>query len=219
MKSKLELWKLVQRQFEEDLRNEFSDNIAICDSVSMLEVQNDITEDEMDILHDELEEYGIAIGIHKGLFWDKNDIESRREFIKEKIKYYESNILGNVFKEIDEAFEFLGSAGSKYEKTISDFESAFAKAFPKRYRKEKEFMKKIDDLTAEYCEEFFDVNIFCHDCPLVGSHCEGSNCGTQMGAYFSNLSRSEFSRKLFEVFGGRFYSFSRRIKNELLNVN
>lgn len=114
------------------------------------------------------------------------------------------------------SFEGLGNSAKEATKSIQDLEQAFAKAFPERYQKALRFKKKIDDLITEYCEELFDANIFCYDCPIVGTHCEGSNCGNQMDGYFSNLSRSEFSKKLFEVFGGKFYSFSRRVKNELL---
>lgn len=113
-------------------------------------------------------------------------------------------------------FEGMGNAAKQATKSIQDFEQAFAKAFPERYQKALRFKKKVDDLTTEYCEELFDANIFCHDCPIVGTHCEGSNCGSQMEGYFSMLSKSDLQKKLFEVFGDRYYSFSRRLKNELL---
>lgn len=122
----------------------------------------------------------------------------------------------NAFDILNESFDILGNEVKHSVKSINDFEIAFAKAFPKRYQKASRFRKKVADLNTEYCEELFDANIFCYDCPIAGTHCEGSNCGNQMDRYFSNLSRSEFSKKLFEVFGGKFYSFSRRVKNELL---
>jgi hypothetical protein len=82
--------------------------------------------------------------------------------------------------------------------------------------KARKFKRKVDDLTTECCKELFDANVFCNDCPIAGTHCEGSNCGDQMGNYFSSLSKADLQKKLFEVFGDRFYSFSRRLKNELL---
>lgn len=122
----------------------------------------------------------------------------------------------NAFGVLNDSFDILGNEVRKSVKTINDFELAFAKAFPERYQKAAKFRKKVADINTEFCEELFDANIFCHDCPIVGTHCEGSNCGNQMDRYFGDLTRDEFSRKFFKVFGKKFYSFSRRLKNELL---
>ena len=86
MKNKKELWEIVKIEFEKDLKGD--EDTFICDIILMSE-PDFINEEEMNFLLNEMSEYAEENGMEVGRpFWNCNDIDSRRNFINEKIKKY-----------------------------------------------------------------------------------------------------------------------------------
>lgn len=113
------------------------------------------------------------------------------------------------------AFYELQEATKKAKISFDGFENAISKAFPKQAKKEKSIKDKISDLNVEICEVLFEEGLICNGCNLEGTHCEGSNCGSQMDDFFSYRTKDEIQKICFKAIGDKFYNLSRKIKNEL----
>ena len=113
------------------------------------------------------------------------------------------------------AFYELQEATKKVKISFDGFENAISKAFPKQAKKEKSIKDKISDLNVEICDFLFEEGLICKGCDLAGTHCEGSNCGTQMDDFFSYRTKDEIQKICFKAIGDKFYNQSLRIKNEL----
>ncbi|WP_428067371.1 hypothetical protein [Chryseobacterium gambrini] len=89
MKSKRQLWEIIKVEFENDILLNEEDQHFICDVILQSEPEL-ITEEEMYGLLDEMKEYADEKGLRSGgPFWEIDDLESRFDFINEKIKYHE----------------------------------------------------------------------------------------------------------------------------------
>ena len=114
------------------------------------------------------------------------------------------------------ALEDLQEATKKAEISANEFRLQYEKIFPKRSLKEARFKKKVEELEIYFVENLYDEGTICGGCWEKRNTCEGSNCGNRMDEYFGDIKRDELSRKYFELYGDKFYNFSRRLKNELL---
>ena len=113
------------------------------------------------------------------------------------------------------AFYELQEATKKAKISFDGFETAISKVFPKQAKKEKSIKDKISELNVEICEVLFEEGLICNGCNLEGTHCEGSNCGSQMDDFFSYRTKDEIQKICFKAIGDKFYNLSRKIKNEL----
>ena len=95
------------------------------------------------------------------------------------------------------------------------FGEAIKNTNQKRFLKHAKIEKKISDLHTEIGEFLFDEGLICEGCSLHPNNCEGSNCGTQMDAFFSSKTKNEIQKIYFKAIGDKFYNQSLRIKNEL----
>lgn len=118
-------------------------------------------------------------------------------------------------RKVIKAFEDLEEAGKNLKFNFKGFEVALKIAFPKKFKKHKELLQKIDDLNVEICEVLFEEGLICKGCSLRPDTCEGSNCGMQMDAFFSYRTKDEIQKICFKAIGNKFYNQSLRIKNEL----
>ena len=114
------------------------------------------------------------------------------------------------------ALEDLQEVTKKAEISANEFRLQYEKIFPKRSSKEAKFKKKVEELEIAFVENLYDDGTICGGCWKKPDTCEGSNCGNRMDEYFGDIKRDELSRKYFELYGDKFYNFSRRLKNELL---
>ena len=86
MRNKKQLWEVLQNEYEEDLLNTNEESHCICDVISESE---NLEEDEKNFLLYEMKLFGLENGFVISLpFWKIEDIETRRNFINEKIKNY-----------------------------------------------------------------------------------------------------------------------------------
>ena len=114
------------------------------------------------------------------------------------------------------ALEDLQEATKKAEISANEFRLQYEKIFPKRTLKEAKFKKKVEELETAFVENLYDDGTICGGYWKNPDTCEGSHCGNRMDAFFGDIKRDELSRKYFELYGDKFYNFSRRLKNELL---
>ena len=90
MRTKQELWTIVETQFKNDLLID-EESHCICDVILSIEPDH-IGEDEMNSLLQEMKDYAQENNLKAGApFWEVEDIDSRLEFIATKIAVSKSS--------------------------------------------------------------------------------------------------------------------------------
>lgn len=113
------------------------------------------------------------------------------------------------------AFEKLKISMYDVTEATKTFGEAIKSSNQKRFLKHAKIETKISDVNVEIGEFLFDEGFICDGCSLHPNNCEGSNCGTQMDAFFSSKTKDEIQKIYFKAIGDKFYNLSRKIKNEL----
>ena len=146
----------------------------------------------------------------------KNAIITVENYNRISGNYEINNIKFYKMKEEIIAFEELAKQLKTTTGIVKILSDTLEKSYRKRTIKNFKIEKKISDLNAEFLENLYDDGSMCGGCWKNADTCEGSWCTERTEELFNEMNKNDLRKKLLELFGDRFYSFSRRVKNELL---